>query len=312
MAVWSSRSRSVPTGDRRHLRAHRTDGAGRCARTDAEADLSGSVNVLGATYLGGTSFHQLARAGQVDRAFGGRPRPRRRDVLLDAGSLVRRRLLTLIRPPPSCRGNGPFASCAIAQRRDRVRGLGTDGGWDVWTGEAPPFVGGSCSWSAWDSCSLPGVLGTGPAAAHTFTKNDGNDSPGKLDLRAVSVSHTSTAVVHKVKTYDAWTPRSLGNDSFFIIQIDKNNDRPGRLRALRVHLLHQPAPRIADQLRLAVHPEPPRREAVGHRREDHHPDEPDRQRVLVGGGEPLGRTGSVRAEGASTSRPTSSPTSFTT
>lgn len=40
-------------------------GAGRSARTDAGADLSGSVNVLGATYLGGTSFQQLAWAGQV-------------------------------------------------------------------------------------------------------------------------------------------------------------------------------------------------------------------------------------------------------
>jgi predicted acetyltransferase len=41
-------------------------GAGRCARTDAEADLSGSVNILGATYLGGSSFQQLTWAGQVD------------------------------------------------------------------------------------------------------------------------------------------------------------------------------------------------------------------------------------------------------
>jgi predicted acetyltransferase len=40
-------------------------GAGRAMRTDADADLSGSVNVLGATYLGGTSFQQLAWAGQV-------------------------------------------------------------------------------------------------------------------------------------------------------------------------------------------------------------------------------------------------------
>jgi predicted acetyltransferase len=38
---------------------------GRSARTDADADLSGSVNLLAATYLGGTSFQQLARAGQV-------------------------------------------------------------------------------------------------------------------------------------------------------------------------------------------------------------------------------------------------------
>ncbi len=41
-------------------------GAGRCVRTDAPADLSGTVNVLGATYLGGTSFRQLWWAGQVE------------------------------------------------------------------------------------------------------------------------------------------------------------------------------------------------------------------------------------------------------
>jgi hypothetical protein len=74
---------------------------------------------------------------------------------------------------------------------------------------------------------VSGVMGAGPVAAHTFTRNDGNDSPGKLDLRSVSVSHTSTAVVHKVRTYEAWTPRSLGNDSFFLIQIDKNNTVEG-------------------------------------------------------------------------------------
>ena len=43
-----------------------TDGAGRCVRTDAEPDVSGTINVLGATYLGGATFHQLALAGQVE------------------------------------------------------------------------------------------------------------------------------------------------------------------------------------------------------------------------------------------------------
>lgn len=73
--------------------------------------------------------------------------------------------------------------------------------------------------------SVSSVLSAGPVAAHTSTKTDGNDSPGKLDLRSVSVSHTATGVVHKVTTYNSWTSRSLGADSFFIIQIDKNNDR---------------------------------------------------------------------------------------
>jgi hypothetical protein len=70
-----------------------------------------------------------------------------------------------------------------------------------------------------------GLLIAGPAAAHKFTKIDGNDSPGKLDLRAVSVSHTATGLVHTFRTYAPWTARSLGADSFFLIQIDKNKDR---------------------------------------------------------------------------------------
>ena len=74
---------------------------------------------------------------------------------------------------------------------------------------------------------VSGVMGTDPAVAHNFTRNDGNDSPGKLDLRSVSVSHTSSAVVHKVRTYDSWTPRSLGSKSFFLIQIDKNDAAQG-------------------------------------------------------------------------------------
>jgi predicted acetyltransferase len=41
-------------------------GASRCARTEAPADISGTINVLGATYLGGTSFRQLWWAGQVE------------------------------------------------------------------------------------------------------------------------------------------------------------------------------------------------------------------------------------------------------
>jgi predicted acetyltransferase len=43
-----------------------TDGAGLCVRSDAQPDLSVTINVLGATYLGGATFHQLALAGQVE------------------------------------------------------------------------------------------------------------------------------------------------------------------------------------------------------------------------------------------------------
>jgi predicted acetyltransferase len=40
-------------------------GQGTCGRTDAEPDLSCGIGALGAAYLGGTSFSQLARAQQV-------------------------------------------------------------------------------------------------------------------------------------------------------------------------------------------------------------------------------------------------------
>ena len=41
-------------------------GESHCTRTDVAADLVGTINVLGATYLGGTSFHQLWWASQVE------------------------------------------------------------------------------------------------------------------------------------------------------------------------------------------------------------------------------------------------------
>lgn len=71
---------------------------------------------------------------------------------------------------------------------------------------------------------LAGLLASGPAVAHTFTRNDGNDSASKIDLRSVWVSHTATGVVHGLRTYNAWTPQSLQHDSLFVIGIDKNND----------------------------------------------------------------------------------------
>ena len=46
-------------------------GVGRCAPTDAAVELAGTINVLGATYLGGTSFRQLWWSGQVDERSSG-------------------------------------------------------------------------------------------------------------------------------------------------------------------------------------------------------------------------------------------------
>jgi predicted acetyltransferase len=46
-------------------------GVGRCSPTDAAAELAGTINVLGATYLGGTSFRQLWWSGQVEERSAG-------------------------------------------------------------------------------------------------------------------------------------------------------------------------------------------------------------------------------------------------
>jgi hypothetical protein len=71
---------------------------------------------------------------------------------------------------------------------------------------------------------LAGLLSLSPAASHTFTRNDANDSASRIDLRSVSVSHTSTSVVHSIRTWNSWTPASLQHDSFFLIGINKDND----------------------------------------------------------------------------------------
>jgi hypothetical protein len=75
------------------------------------------------------------------------------------------------------------------------------------------------------SLLVAGLLSIGSAKAHTFTKSDDNDTPGKLDIRASTVSHTATSIVFKIRTYESWTPASLRSDSVLVVQIDKNNDR---------------------------------------------------------------------------------------
>jgi hypothetical protein len=69
------------------------------------------------------------------------------------------------------------------------------------------------------------LLTPSASVAHTYSRQDGNDSPGRLDIRTASVKHGSTAVIHTIRTYEGWTVPSLGDDSFFIVAIDTNRDR---------------------------------------------------------------------------------------
>jgi hypothetical protein len=62
------------------------------------------------------------------------------------------------------------------------------------------------------------------ASAHWFKKTDGNDSASRLDIRSTIVRHTWKSIIYQIRTYNSWSPSSLGNDSYFVVQIDENND----------------------------------------------------------------------------------------
>jgi hypothetical protein len=70
-----------------------------------------------------------------------------------------------------------------------------------------------------------GMLTAPPSLAHSFTKTDGNDTAGRLDLSSVSVAHTRGAIVYTFTTRSTWTNASLGTRSFFLVGIDKDGDR---------------------------------------------------------------------------------------
>lgn len=75
---------------------------------------------------------------------------------------------------------------------------------------------------------LPLVLTIGLSAtrvgAHDFTKTDGNDTGGPLDLSAVSIRHVQGGIQYKFKTFARWVPQTLGSDSFLLIAIDRDED----------------------------------------------------------------------------------------
>lgn len=61
------------------------------------------------------------------------------------------------------------------------------------------------------------------ATAHEDTKSDGNDTPGRLDLKSASVGH-GKGLVHTVKTFAPWKAKDLGSESFFLIAMSFDDD----------------------------------------------------------------------------------------
>lgn len=49
----------------------------------------------------------------------------------------------------------------------------------------------------------------GVATAHVQSKDDANDSPDRLDLKRVSVSHTARRLILDIRTWESWSAREL-------------------------------------------------------------------------------------------------------
>jgi hypothetical protein len=50
----------------------------------------------------------------------------------------------------------------------------------------------------------------GPAQANVFTRSDGNDTRGPLDIRSASHGHAGNAVTHTIRTFGPWSKGVLG------------------------------------------------------------------------------------------------------
>ena len=149
------------------------------------------------------------------------------------------------------------------------------------------------------------VLSAAPAAAHTFTKNDGNDSPSKIDIRSASVSQHRRAWCTRSRPGTRGHRRASSTIRSSSSSIDKDSD-PDYERCAFIFYTDA-APRLALQLRSTVHPVPARREGVGHDGEDHDPQEPD-SATSTGGRLRASGSEQLRVEtGASTSRRTTFP-----
>jgi len=64
--------------------------------------------------------------------------------------------------------------------------------------------------------SLISVMLSGTASADTARFNDPNDTPGRLDVKAVRHGHDGARLVHSAYTYRRWGSRALSDDESYI------------------------------------------------------------------------------------------------
>jgi hypothetical protein len=72
--------------------------------------------------------------------------------------------------------------------------------------------------------SLVAALATLPANAHTLVRNDGDDTKGILDLASIEATHDPGSIRYTFTTYRRWRTVDLGNDSYFLVAFDRDQD----------------------------------------------------------------------------------------
>jgi hypothetical protein len=72
-----------------------------------------------------------------------------------------------------------------------------------------------------------GLAASGNAHADTNRISDGNDRPGRLDIRSASHGHAGARVVHTISTFRRWPARLLGPNTpnLFAVEISTDGDR---------------------------------------------------------------------------------------
>jgi hypothetical protein len=86
---------------------------------------------------------------------------------------------------------------------------------------------GRWSWAlALTAAALLALVGAEAARAGTSTVQDGNDRPGRLDIRSVSQGHSGAKVTHTIRTFGRWPNSLLGaqHSNALVILISTDSD----------------------------------------------------------------------------------------
>jgi hypothetical protein len=68
------------------------------------------------------------------------------------------------------------------------------------------------------------LVAVGSAQADTKRISDGNDRPGRLDIRSASHGHDGARVVHTISTFSRWRPGLIGRNTSNLLAVEISTD----------------------------------------------------------------------------------------